>query len=461
VNILFFGLGRIGLPQALVLASKGFNVYGFDIDKNVIKLLLKKRIPFYEPEMGNYLEQYLNKTFHPIVKWKDNISNIDTVFFTLNTMEITSEACLIEKEFDLSVIKNVVDQIFQCKNMLKKNIKLIFRTTLALGSVDKIKNYIEAKYSLIESKDFYLAFVPERLVEGRAMIEEETIPKIIGTFTDRGFDEISAIFKKVGGNIIRVSNPTTAEFCKLTDNSYRSTIFSFSNELAICADNLGVDVIEVLNAVNLDYNRNSIPFPGFVSGYCLGKDPYIFEFAFKDIAKDRGFNSLWYYGRRANDNIYDYTVNKILNRFSELNKDIKSSKIVVLGMSFKEDVDDFRMSHSIGLIEKLIAKGCNKFRVFDSNIENNKYTKIPKSIEDYIEYKTNSISKKLFSNADVVLIAHRHEVIRVMNDKQKIRELLKEAKKPLYIFDGWNIWRDAIGIEGVFYEALGYRGLKL
>ena len=116
VNILFFGLGRIGLPQALVFASKGFNVYGFDIDKNVIELLLKKRIPFYEPEMGNYLEQYLNKTFHPIFKWKANISNIDTVFFALNTMEITSEACLIEKEFDLSVMKNVVDQVFQYKN---------------------------------------------------------------------------------------------------------------------------------------------------------------------------------------------------------------------------------------------------------------------------------------------------------------------------------------------------------
>lgn len=457
-TVLFLGLGRIGLPQSLVFANKGFRVYGFDIDSHLIETLNQRKTPFNEPKMEEYLKKNIQKTFFPISSWdklSESFPEVSTVFFTLGTKALNAEQAITENEFDLSGHITLLDQLFPGKSHFPKKVKLIIRTTLPLGGTDRLRRHLEEKNAIQEGKDFYFSFVPERIVVGSAIHEEETLPKIIGSYSDDSFNAIKKIFEKIGGPIVRVKNPITAEFCKLTDNSFRNTLFAYSNEIALHAAQNGVDVIEVIDAVNDHYSRNKIPKPGFVSGYCLGKDPYIFEIDFLSRLKNqqRDFHSLWYYGRKTNDYLTLYSALKIISHLKDANEGI----VAVLGLSFKEDVDDFRMSDSLDIIKQLIRLNIKKFKVYDPNLEMDKYTLIPENLKPYILHKTSDIQDvNLFTDVTSIIICHKYHNLLDMNDEKKLSSLLKNVKKPCYLLDACNIWREAENLKNIVYEGLGY-----
>jgi len=309
-----------------------------------------------------------------------------------------------------------------------KNKIIIIRVTLPIGYTDKIRKKI-GETGLKEGKDFYLAFVPERIMEGKAIEEEKTLPKIIGCYSDESFEKVREFFKKVGGGIIRVSNPRTAEFIKLIDNAWRNTRFAFANELAFLAEENEIDVLEAIECANKGYKRNQIPIPGPVSGYCLGKDPYILEGAFEKVGKKRGFNSLWYYGRQANDWFYDKIV-----------EEVNGKKILVAGLSFKANIDDFRYSHGIEIIKKLLEEGYDVY-VHDPYMDKNDYTSLPKNLEKKV--------KKIYSLADgmkqvnTIIFATPHE---------EYKNFEGDFPSSLKIIDLWNIFRDKIIKD---YKAFG------
>ncbi len=165
-NILVIGLGRIGLPQALVLANNEFIVYGIDHNIDNQQSFLKHQTPFYEPEMDEYFENAFNKTFFPfysIHELSTHLEKIDAIVFTVGTQIINDLDLKKEQEFDLSKYFHLLDQFFMHKQKLKKGINIIIRTTLPLGGTDRLRHYIESNYHLKESHDFYMAFVPERI----------------------------------------------------------------------------------------------------------------------------------------------------------------------------------------------------------------------------------------------------------------------------------------------------------
>ena len=454
MNILFFGLGRIGLPQSLVFAEAGHQVFGYDADPAVVDNLIAGNLPFEEPGMDKLLATYGGNGFQPVKDWQSVLPQIDAVLFTLGTKAPDAVSCLEESEGDISPVKNILSELLTHPSV-KKGVLLVFRTTLFLGSTERLKAYVEGELNLREGEDCYMSFVPERLVEGQAITEEENLPKILSGFSPRGIELVSELFKPVGGRQIIVSSPTTAEFCKLTDNSYRNTMFAFANELAMWSSQRGVDANEVINAINADYDRNNVPKPGFVSGYCLGKDPYIFEYGFNGAGINRDFQSLWYYGRRTNDTLVRFAVKRVTEGLERVGKDLASAKVAVLGLSFKEDIDDFRMSHAFDLIDGLADAGVGRVLGFDPLLDKNKYTRIPEKYGDNHFEWTGSISPATFADVDAVLIAHRHEVLRKQTT-ESLDVLLKDAPRPLVMFDGWNVWRSAQAIEGIHYEGLGY-----
>lgn len=454
MNILFFGLGRIGLPQSLVFAEAGHQVFGYDADPAVVDNLVAGNLPFEEPGMSELLAKHNSQSFQPVKDWKSIVSQVDAVLFTLGTKAPDASSCLEEAEGDISPVQNILSELLTHPSV-KKGILLVFRTTLFLGSTERLKAFVEGELGLRESQDCFMSFVPERLVEGQAITEEEHLPKILSAFSPRGIGLVSELFKPVGGKQIIVSSPTTAEFCKLTDNSYRNTMFAFANELAMWSSQRGVDANEVINTINADYDRNNVPKPGFVSGYCLGKDPYIFEYGFNGAGIGRDFQSLWYYGRRTNDTLVRFAVNRVTEGLVRVGKDPASAKVVVLGLSFKEDIDDFRMSHSFDLIDGLADAGIGRIFGFDPLLDTNKYTRIPEKYGDNRFGWTDSISPETFADVDAVLIAHRHEVLRKQT-AETLDVLLKDAPRPLVMFDGWNVWRPAQSIPGVHYEGLGF-----
>lgn len=451
-KIAFFGLGRIGLPQSLVFANKGFKVYGFDTNPSTIENLNNKLIPFDEPKMENYLNLNLNRTFFPIFLQEESkalLNQVDAIVFAIGTSVPGAESCLENQEFDLSSHFSIVDGLFSAK--LKKGIVIIFRTTFPLGSTDRIKNYIEGKFRLIEGLDFHLVFMPERLMEGRAIEEEETLPKIVGTYNNQSFLLVKSMIEKIGGEVIRVDNPLTAEFCKLTDNSFRNTAFSFANEIAMYGTQLNIDVNSVIKAVNNGYPRNNIPKPGFVSGYCLGKDPYIFEQGFKGNLPDRKFHSIWYYGRKTNDYLVSYVTQKVLNNIQVS----ENTRVAILGLAFKEDIDDFRMSHSLNIIENLIEAGIKNIDVYDPALNKNHYTKIPDKIRPYIKRTSEILNPEFLKDTNAIIVCHRHKDLIEVSDPSVLQVQLMYVSNLCYLFDAWNIWGHAKFINGIVYQGLG------
>ena len=343
MKVVIFGLGRIGLPISLVCANSGIHVTGIDINETLISKLKNGKTAFNEPGMQKLLDKNLNKNFYPKTQTDDIKKDIQKAEYIMLAVG-TGFAKYPEKP-KLSVLYSIIGQLI---NAGIKNKTLILRVTLPVGTSEDIIKLIEKKTNLKEGKDFWFAFVPERIMEGKAIEEESKLPKIIGANSQQAFEKVKNFFKKIGGDIIKVENTRTAEFIKLTDNSWRNTQFAFANELAYLAEDNNINVIEAINCANKGYKRNQIPRPGPVSGYCLGKDPYLLEIAFEKTAKKRGFNSTWYYGRKANDWLVDKTI-----------KEIEGKNILIAGLSFKENIDDYRYSHAIEIVNKLIQKNYN------------------------------------------------------------------------------------------------------
>ncbi len=450
MNVLFIGQGRIGLPQALSLAKAGHRVYGYDKNSQIIDLLSRGEICFFEPDMLDSLRETLDSSYFPILSIGDAPKNIDAIIFAIGTSAPDSFTCLGKKTPEVGPIKDVIDDLYS-RGFFDAKPTLILRTTLYLGSTDLIKSYIEKTYTLKEGCDFNLCFSPERLMEGRAMQDEFTLPKIVGAYTSNAIECISKLFEKFDCEILTVKNPVTAEFCKLADNAYRSTIFAFSNDMAVHADGYDVDIIEVIGASNKNYTRNAIPLPGFVSGYCLGKDPYIFEYNFQSSANDRGFNSVWYNARLSNDWLVDYVFKKVSDQLSLKGIPLKQAKILILGISFKEDVDDFRMSHSLKLIELFENSNVLDIRCYDPSYGKSYYSSA--SQKSSLNF-SDTINEEIFRDIDAIIVAHRHKELIEM-DSKILNSFLKLTSQA-FIYDAWNIWRNKVSLTECRYMGLGF-----
>jgi len=427
MKVSVFALGRTGLPLSLVCADSGFDVIGIDINEELVEQIKKGQIPFYEPGMKKLLEKHLGKKFIPTTEITNDVKKSDYFVIAIGT-----KFNRYPERGSLTNLYKVVDRI---RKIGVKGKTLIFRVTLPVGTTDKIKKRIE-KDGVKEGKDFFMAFVPERLMEGKAIREEKHLPKVIGCYNDRSFEKVKKFFEKVGGEIVRVNNPKVAELVKLVDNSWRSMRFSFANEIAFLSDANGVNAMEVLRAANKGYERNKIPYPGPVSGYCLGKDPYLLEMAFDKVII-RGFNSVWFYGRRAND----WLCNKVV-------KEVKGKKILVAGLSFKQDIDDYRNSHSIEIIDLLLDEGFDVI-VADPYLDSTTYTRLPAHIDKNIIKMS---FKDAIKKADTIIFSTAHKYYREFNHKT----LVKNTKKGVKILDLWNIFEGKLEkIKDVNYVGLG------
>lgn len=427
MKISVFALGRTGLPLSLVCADCGFKVIGIDINEELVEQIKKGEMPFYEPGMKELIKKHLNKKFFPTTTITKDVYNSDYFIIAIGT-----KFNKYPEKGSLTNLYKVVDRI---RKIGVKEKTLIFRVTLPIGTTDKIKERIEQD-GVVEGKDFFMAFVPERIMEGKAINEEKNLPKVIGCYSDKSFEKVEKFFKKIGGQIVRVSTPKTAEFVKLIDNSWRNMRFSFANEIAFLSDVNGINAMEVLRAANTGYERNAIPYPGPVSGYCLGKDPYLLEMAFDKVIV-RGFNSVWFYGRRAND----WLCEKIVS-------EVKGSNVFVAGLTFKQDIDDFRNSHSMDIIELLLAEDFNVM-VHDPYLDKHTYTRLPAHIDKSVE-KTSFINA--IKKADTIILATPHKEYRSLKGEL----LIKNTKKGVKILDLWNIYEGKLeNKENIEYRGLG------
>lgn len=434
-KVLIIGTGYVGLTLAVILADQGFCVYGYDLNKTLITNLNKKKPPFFERGLNFYLKKLVGNNLFFISTLKD--FNADIYILTVGTP--INKKTLIP---NTSLIKKASKDI---GGLLKKNDLVILRSTVPIGLTRKIVlPILENRSRLIAGDDFYLSYCPERTVEGKALEELRKNPQIIGSLNPKSTELSSRLFNELTHTVIDVDSLEAAEMCKLLDNSYRDTIFAFSNQISLLCEKLGLNMHKLIEKVNLLYQRNFIPKPSpGVGGACLSKDSYIFIQNFIEKKIDCSYIKN---ARKINEMAPKYIYRRSKKILSRVGKNFKDGKVFIIGFAFKgePETSDLRESTTIWFLNELKRNKVKNIWGYDPIVNSKELKKlgvIPCSLKDG------------FLNADAVFIMNNHKSYVDM----KIYELIETMNLPALFFDSWQIFlpSDIRNIPGVMYAGIG------
>lgn len=397
-KIAIFGVGRVGLPLALVLADKGFQVTGIDVDSFRINLLRHKIMPFLEENAQVLLNRHGGKNFQ--VFPQDHTDRIVTenavIIFTLGTPIDDSYSP------NFSDIEGLIRRIAP---LIQAGQTIILRSTVSPGASEQLARQLEELTKLTIGKNLFLAYCPERIAEGKSIEELGQIPQIIGTMDETSAQKANQIFKKIAPKIL-FTNFRSAELAKLFCNMYRYIDFAIGNEFMMIAENYGCDFYDVLKLVNTDYIRGNLKSPGFTAGPCLVKDGFF-------LIDKSPYMELVTAAWRINENIPGY----ILSRIKEKIKNLGKKKVAILGLAFKKNIDDMRYSLTPKLQRYFLAEGAI-VSVHDPYIDS-------QPLEDAIK------------EADILIIGINHDAFNNLN----FRYLSNFISKDCLIFDIWDIFK--------------------
>ena len=407
------GAGRIGLPISVTLASRGMKVLILEKDEGRCSMINDSESPFYEEGMDGELKKAIDRGLLSATRDPSRISDCNIFISAIGT------GVMEDGTPDISGI-DALDKLVSPR--LNAGDTLILKTTLPIGTTEEIARIIADSTGLQLDEDLFVAFCPERIVEGRAMHELEVLPKIIGGIGPKSASRVSEIMEIMGGEVVVVSDSRTAEMCKLLDNAYRMTRFGFSADVASVAWRNGIDAYEAINAANFQYERNNIPLPSIgVSGYCLTKDPYYLDAGASELWTERGFPSTWISARRAADMQIEEAVTRISQ---ELPGGLSGKRVVIAGATYKENIDDIRLSHGREIASKLTDEGA-RVSFWDPCVS-----------EESIDGFDVSHNEGCLKSSDTLIITVPH------------KEFIDWAKNPIeleemgeyLIFDGWGIF---------------------
>ncbi len=411
--ITVIGLGFVGLTTGLGFAKKGFKTYGIDINAERLGKLKNYEIPFHEPHLKEVLGETLGKSFFIDASLNEAIKNSEVVFLCVGTP--ASE----DGSADISHLLTAIDQILSVDSDSYK--VLVVKSTVPPSTLlQRVKPYVE-KIIHGTNKQIGFASNPEFLREGYCwidFIEPDRI--VIGVNDEKSKAVLSTIYKPFGAPIHFVSY-NSAEFIKYLSNTLLSTLISYSNEMSMIADKIGdIDIPNTFKILHEDKRWSGNPasmssyvYPGCgYGGYCLPKDTE----AMNAIARANGVDTAVLSGNlKINADIKDYLVDKLENELK------KNDAIGILGLSFKPDSDDVRITPAKEIIEKLLRKGFTNISAYDP-ISNEVFRK---------EYPEMAI--KYFDDLDS-LIKHNNNVVILTGWKEFKENEQKIKKRNVYDF---------------------------
>jgi UDP-N-acetyl-D-mannosaminuronic acid dehydrogenase len=437
-EIAIMGMGYVGLTLSVVLAKNGFEVYGIEVKKEIVKNL-KKGIPhFHEKRLKALLRQQQKLGNLEICESLPN-NKIDIYIISVGT-PLKKESRAPNVDYIRNVVVNVA-------NHMNQNSLIILRSTVPVGtSRNVVLSLLEKQSGFKAGKDFSFAFAPERTIEGNAILELETNPQIIGGFDEKSVSQASGLFRKLTPTVINVSSLEAAEMIKILDNTYRDIRFAYANEIAMICEKLNLDATELINAANTHYPRNNIPVPSpGVGGACLSKDPHILI----DFAKKAGYDTkIVKESRRINEYIPIQIVKRIKAKLEEFNKDIKNAKIFTVGFAFKgePETSDIRDSTTLWFLDEL-KKYANADNIygFDPVVDNEQLKHLGIKVCDTME--------EGYSNADAILFLNNH---RSYLDLDPF-EICSKMNKPAIFYDAWRMFEKELfkNIEDIHYMGVG------
>ena len=347
------GLGYVGLTLAVILAENGFNVTGFDKNKALVNKLKDTIIPFYEDGLENLIHAHVNNSLNPTYCPDEILADIYII--TVGTPILPQT-----KKPDTDYIENAVKVIAK---KLKLNDLVILRSTVPVGCTREIVIPILEQISGLKvGTEFFVSYCPERTAEGRALTELRELPQIVGGFDHTSRQLSIRFFNENTHTVIDVGSLESAEMCKLLDNTYRDAMFGYANQMATFAEKLGLNLKELVNKVNIGYDRNRIPLPSpGVGGPCLSKDPYILIDNFAKVGLECEVTSA---ARKINESAPKKIFDRCHVVLKSVGKNILKEKIFIVGFAFKgnpvtSDLRDFQLLY--GFLTILGNKGLRIF----------------------------------------------------------------------------------------------------
>ena len=390
VKVGILGLGYVGLPLAREFATSGVKVLGFDIDdKKVKKLNAGKSIIKHVPH--SQVKQLVQSGLFSATSNMARLKSVDAVLICVPT-PLTEN-----REPDM---RFVVGSCQTIAKYLHKGQLVVLESTTYPGTTRDLMRPILEKTGLKAGKDFYLAYSPEREDPGNANFTTKTIPKVVGGLTKACRDIACELYNIAIVNTVAVSTVEAAEATKILENVYRCVNIAMVNELKIVFERMGIDVWEVINAAKTKpFGFNAFyPGPG-LGGHCIPIDPFYLTWKARQYGMPTRFIEL---AGEINTDMPNYVVAKTMEALNEKRKSLKGSKVLVLGLAYKMDIDDLRESPSIELIELLREKGA----IVDYN--DPYIPKTHKQREHDLKMASKKLTASMLGSYDVVLIATDH-----------------------------------------------------
>lgn len=384
------GLGYVGLPLAVEKAKAGFKTIGFDVQSSKVEMVNKG-----ENYIGDVVDGELKELVEKgILSATTDFSFVKDVDFIAICVPTPLDK---HQEPDISYVKNSAKEIAK---YLKQGTMVVLESTTYPGTTEElIKPILEEGSGLKCGEDFYLGFSPERVDPGNLIYKTKNTPKVVGAIGNDAMEVISAMYRTVlDGDIHTVSSPTIAEMEKILENTYRNINIGLINEIGRLCHEMGISVWEVIDAAKTKpYGFQAFyPGPG-LGGHCIPLDPYYLTWK----AREYGFHTtLIENSMIINDGQPEYCVERAMHILNRHKKAINGSRVLVLGVAYKQDINDYRESPAIAVIDQLEKVGAN-VEYFDPWVE--KYIHNGQEV-----HGLTSISPEQVAEFDLVMITTAH-----------------------------------------------------
>lgn len=405
------GLGYVGLPLAVEFAKKGFEVFGIDIDNLRVNSINRKQSYILDVTSED-IKAIIDAGLFTATSDYRVINKLDVIVICVPTPLRKT------KEPDISYIVNATEEIAKHK---KRGQLIILESTTYPGTTDEAVLPILERNALRLDKDFFLAFSPERVDPGNIKFKTRDIPKVVGGVTRKSTELAKLFYSQIIKNVMIVSSSKAAEMVKLLENTFRSVNIGLVNETALMCNKLGINVWEVIEAAKTK-PFGFMPFypgPG-LGGHCIPIDPLYLSWK----ARVHGFEARFIeLADMVNSYMPEYVIKRIAEILNKFRKPLSGSKVLIIGVSYKRDVNDTRESPAIEIIRLLKREGVD-VSYFDPYV--------PEIKIDGKALKSVAWNARVFNQKDCAAIITDHSSI-------DYEEVLRNSK---VVFDTRNIYKN-------------------
>jgi UDP-N-acetyl-D-glucosamine dehydrogenase len=383
------GMGYVGQPLALRYSQIGFRVLGFDIDIEKVSQLNSGKTSIEHIKNSDVLEAVRNG-FSVTDNFK-RIAEVDAIIICVPT------PLNKYREPDLSFVVGTCDAI---KPHLRSGQVVSLESTTYPGTTEEEIIPRVTSRDLVAGEEVFVVYSPEREDPGNSKYTTNTIPKVVGGHTANCLEVGKVLYECAIDKVVPVSSTKAAEMTKLLENIYRSVNIGLVNEMKIVADRMGIDIFEVIDAAATKPFGFTAFYPGpGLGGHCIPIDPFYLTWKAREFGLHTRFIEL---SGEINRAMPEYVVGKLVSALNERNKSLKGSRILMLGIAYKKNVDDMRESPAVQIME-LIRNNGGVLSYSDPHV-----AIFPKMREHKFDLRSISITPEVLSEADAVIVATDH-----------------------------------------------------